>query len=350
MPLGSAPLVGLDVGTSALRAARVNQTRSGYSLAAFAQAPLPDGAVVDGQVQDRDAVSSAISALWKKGKLGSDRVVVGLANHRVVVRPIELPFLEERELRESIKYQVADHIPMSVDEAEFDFQILGDHTDEDGEHRMSVLLIAAATDVVESLVQTVESAGLDVAAVDLSAFAIARAVSPVARGEIGATGAQAIVDVGAGITEIVIHAGEEPRFVRISLIGGDSITRALARELDMELAAAEALKFDLKGGVSVPEAYEIVAREVDVLVEEISGSLDYYSTREGALEVSSVLLTGGGALSQGLLQKLELGLKTEVKMARPLEGVKSKLSDDRRASIEPLIGTAMGLSMWRGDR
>ena len=350
MAIGSAPLVGLDVGTSALRAARVSSSRGGSHLAAFAQIPLPEGAVVDGQIQDSEVVSEAISRLFKRSKLGSDKVVIGLANHRVVVRQVVLPYLEEKELRASIRFQAEDHVPMPADEAEFDFDILSEFTDDDGDRKMNVLLVAAATEMVEGFVDTVQAAGLDVAGVDLSPFAVARAVSPQARGEAGAAGAQAIVDVGAGVTDIVIHVGGEPRFVRILLIGGDGITAALARELGLSLEQAEALKFDLSQGVADSDAYDIVAREVDLLVEEIRGSIDYYTTREKGEVVSSVLLTGGGSLSQGLLQKLELGLQTKVELAAPLAGVRTKLSPEHQKQIDPVAGTAMGLSMWAGSR
>lgn len=350
MAIGTTPLVGLDVGTSALRAARVSSSRGGTQLAAFAQLPLPEGAVVDGQIQDSEVVSEAISRLWKRAKLGSDKVVIGLANHRVVVRQVVLPYLEEKELRASIRFQAEDHIPMPPDEAEFDLDILSEFTGDDGDRKMNVLIVAAATEMVEGFVDTVQAAGLDVAGVDLSPFAVARAVSPEARGEVGAVGAQAIVDVGAGVTDIVIHVGGEPRFVRILLIGGDGITAALARELGLSLDQAEALKFDLSKGVADWDAYDIVAREVDLLVEEIRGTIDYYTTRENGEVVSSVLLTGGGSLSQGLMQKLELALQTKVELAAPFAGVRTKFSPEHQNQLGPVAGTAMGLSMWARSR
>jgi type IV pilus assembly protein PilM len=348
--LGSQPLVGLDVGTSAVRAARVGTSRGGSSLIKFGQIPLPEGAVVDGQIQDRDVVAETIERLWKRSKIGSDKVVIGLANHRVVVRQVELPYLTEKELRESIRFQAADHVPMPADEAEFDFEILDERTSADGERRMNVVLVAAATDMVEEFVQTIQSAGLDVVGVDLSPFAMARAVSPEARGEFGGLGAQAIVDVGAGVTDIIIHVGGEPRFVRILLVGGNSITNALSRDLNLTIDEAEALKFDLSGGVDVSAAYDIVAREVDFLVEEIRGSIDYYTTREKGEPVQSVLLTGGASLSQGLLQKLQLALGAKVQFATPLEGIKTKLPSHQKEALEPMIGTAIGLSMWENVR
>lgn len=350
MAIGSAPIVGLDVGTSAVRAAQVSSGRGGYALTAYGQIPLIPGSVVDGEIRDPGAVSEAISRLWKRSKLRSKKVVIGLANQRVVVRQVELPFLEEKELRSSIQFQVAEHIPMPVEEAELDFQVLSEYTTDEGEHMMSVLLVAAASDMVERFVDTVQTAGLEVVGVDLTPFAVARAISPAARGEEGIAGAQAIVDVGAGVTNIIVHVGGEPRFVRILLVGGDDITAALARELNVDQEEAEAIKLDLSKGVGSMDARRILSREVDSLVEEIRGSIDYYNSREEGETVATVLLTGGGSRAQGLLQKMETSLRTTVEPASPLHEFKSKLSEEQLDQIEPVLAAAMGLSMGEAAR
>jgi type IV pilus assembly protein PilM len=348
--VGPAPIVGLDVGTSAVRAAQISTGRGGLSLAAFGQFPLPPEAIVDGEIRDSGAVAEAISRLWKRSKIHSKKVVIGLANQRVVVRQVDLPYLEEKELRSSLRFQAADHIPMPVEEAELDFQILYDYTTDEGEHLMRVLLVAAATEMVERFVDTVQTAGLEVVGVDLTPFAVARAVSPSARGEVGVAGAQAIVDVGAGVTNIIVHVGGEPRFVRILLVGGEDITTALARDLQMGHDQAEALKFDLTTGSGNPEALRLLSREVDSLVEEIRGSIDYYNSREDTDHVSSVILTGGGSMVLGLVDKLEAGLRTSIELAAPLGEVKTKLKDTQIVAIQPVVAAAIGLAMGVGAR
>ena len=159
MQFGSAPVVGLDIGTSAVRAAQVSAGRSGFSLTKFGQVALPPGAVVDGEIHDPGAVTEAIVQLWKRTKPRSKKVVVGVANQRVIVRQVDLPYLEEKDFAASLKYQVADYIPMPVEDAEIDYQILADYETEEG-HIMRVLLVAAATDMIESYVDVVTEAGL----------------------------------------------------------------------------------------------------------------------------------------------------------------------------------------------
>lgn len=348
MPFGASPPVGLDIGTSAVRAAQVTTGRGGASLASFGQVPLPPGAVVDGEIREADAVSQAVSQLWKRAKIRSKRAVVGVANQRVVVRQMDLPFLEEKEFRESLRFQVADQIPMPVEDAELDFQIIDDYTTEDQQHMMRVLLVAAATDMIDSFVSAVAGAGLEPVGVDLAPFAVARAVSPAARLESGVAGAEAVIDVGAGVSNIIVHVNGEPRFVRILLIGGDDITTALSNEMDLEFDEAEAVKLDLGRGVGPPEAHRILASRVGSLVNEIRGSIDYYSSQEDAGLVSSVIVTGGGSLTSGLVPTLEEVLGISVQRAAPLSQLdvsKSGLTEEQVAHVEPVASAAIGLAL-----
>lgn len=342
-------IIGLDIGTSAVRAAQVLTGRGGsLSLVGFGQVALPPGAVGDGEVRDPGPVSEAIAQLWKRAKLRTKKAVIGVANQRVVVRTIDLPYLEEKDFRQSLKFQVADHIPMPVEDAQLDFQVIGDYTTEGGEHMMRVLLVAAATDMVEGFVAAAAAGGVETIAVDLTPFAVARAVSPAARREVGMAGSEAVVDVGAGVTNIVVHHNGEPRFVRILLVGGDDATSALADELGVSFDEAEALKLDLGRGVGSPETQQVLGGRVDALVDEIRGSIDYYMSQEESEPLASLILTGGGSLTPGLLERLEQAARIEVQRATPLtemEVGRSGLTQEQVAQVEPVIGAALGLAI-----
>lgn len=348
MALGGSAAVGLDIGASAVRVAQVSAGRGGSSLTSFAQVALPQGAVVDGEISDAGPVSEAIAQLWKRAKIRGKRAVVGISNQRVVVRQVDLPYLEEKEFRTSLKFQAADYIPMSVEDAQLDFIVIDDYTTDNQEHMMRVLLIAAATDMVDNFVSTASAGGVEAAGIDLTPFAIARAVSPSARGEAGVAGSEAIIDVGAATTNILIHHNGEPRFVRILLVGGDDATRALAEEMSVSFDEAEALKLDLGGGTGSESARNLLSRQVATLVDEIRGSLDYYLSQEDSEPVSSIILTGGGALTSGLTARLEQTLKTQVELGNPLSQLdvsKSGLADDQVAQIEPVAAAAVGLAL-----
>lgn len=348
MALGGPPLIGLDIGTSAIRAAQVSVGRGAPSLISFGQVALPSGVVVDGEIRDQGAVSEAISQLVKRTKIKGRRVVLGVANQRVVVRQVDLPYLEEKEFRSSLQFQVADHIPMPVDAAELDYMMLGEFMTESNERMMRVLLVAAATDMVESFVGTAAAAGLEPAGVDLTPFAVARAVSPAARSEVGAAGSEAVIDVGAGVTSIFVHNNGEPRFVRILLVGGDDATNALSSSLGVSFDEAEAVKLDLGRGVGTPEAQRVLQARVASLVEEIRGSLDYYVTQEDSEPVASILMTGGGSLTPGLVASVEQTVRVQVRRATPLSQMnfsRSGLTQEQVTQVEPVASAAVGLAM-----
>jgi type IV pilus assembly protein PilM len=342
------PLIGLDIGTSAVRAAQVAGGRKGAALQAFGQVALPPGAVIDGEVRDTAAVSEAISQLFKRAGLKSKKAVLGVANQRVVVRQVDLPYLEEKEFRASLRFQAADHIPMSVEDAELDFQLIEDYTNPAGDRMMRVLLVAAATDMVASFVESAAAAGIEPVGVDLTPFAVTRAVSPAARKEVGVAGAEAVVDVGAGVTNIVIHHNGEPRFVRILLVGGEDATEALASELGVSADEAEAAKLDLGRGVGTPEAQKVLATRVDSLVQEIQGSLDYYLSQEDSEPIASLIMTGGGSLTPGLIARLEDAARLQVRRGSPLSQLdvsKSGLTPEQVAQVDPVAAAAIGLAM-----
>ena len=348
MALGSSGLVGLDIGTSAVRAAQVAGGRGGPSLISFGQVPLPVGAVTDGEIQDPGPISEAIAQLWKRVKIRSKKAVVGIANQRVVVRQVELPFQEEKEFRESIRFQVADFIPMSTEAAEIDFQILEDYVIEEGNHMMRVLLVAAATDMVERFIATTAAGGIEPVGVDLAAFAAARAVSASARGDSGTAGAEAVVDVGAGVTNILVHDNGEPRFVRILLTGGDHATSALAEKLGVSPEEAEAVKLDLGRDVGTDKGKQVLGGKVDELVDEIRNSLEYYLSQADSQPFSSLVLTGGGSLAPGISEGLEQAMHVSIARGAPLAGInisKSGLTEEQVDQVEPVAAVAVGLAM-----
>jgi type IV pilus assembly protein PilM len=347
-PLRAATTIGLDIGASAVRLAQVGPGRHEPSLLSFGQIALPPGAVVDGEIHDAGAVSEAIAQLWKRTKIKTKSAVVGVANQGVVVRQLDLPYLEEKELRSSLAFQVADQIPMAVEDAELDYFVVGEYTTEDQQRMMRILLVAAATDMVEGFVSAVRASGVEPAAVDLTPFAIARAVSPAARGESGAAGSEVVVDVGAGVTNILVHQNGEPHFVRILLVGGDDPTEAIMQELGVPQETAEAMKLDLGRGVGSPDARRILDRRVGNLVEEIRGSLDYYSSQETGAPVASVLLTGGGSLTAGLAERLEKTLRLAVRRGSPLSQIdvsRSGLTSEQVQQVNPVAAAVVGLAL-----
>lgn len=161
------------------------------------------------------------------------------------------------------------------------------------------------------------------------------------------------MDIGGEVTNIVVHHNGEPRFVRILVIGADDATHALEQAMGWSFEDAEAAKFDLAGGFGSEDARRVVAGPVTRLVQEIRGSIDYYLSQEDSEPVSSVLVTGGGSLTPGLLDELEQALEQSVEVAAPLAEVdvtRSGLTDEQVAQVEPVAAAAVGLALGRDGR
>lgn len=345
------PVVGLDIGTSGVRAAQLRTGRAGTTLERFGQVGLPPGAVRDGEVVDPGAVAAAVRQLWAQAGFSTRQVVVGVANQKVVVRQVELPWLPPAELRGSLAFSVQDVIPMPVDSAVLDFHLLEEFTNASGARMVRLLLIAAARDMIGSALQAVELAGLQVRTVDLTSFAVLRSLVHGGSG-LGTTGAEALVDIGASVTNIVVHEGGVPRFVRILLMGGADVTDAVAERLGVPLDEAEQVKRQTGLPLVAEQAEDPAAGAIAItggaFVEEVRGSLDYYSAQPGSPRLSRVVLSGGGSRLPGLVERLTLSTRLPVDAARPLEGLRTGrtgLSPAQLAHVEALTTVPVGLAM-----
>src|SRR3954465_7151401 len=310
--------IGLDIGTSVVRAVELSYGRSGTTLERFGQLVLPPGAVLDGQVVDEDAVAASLRKLWQATDLSHKQVVLGVANQRVIVRQLELPWLPKAELRSSLGFQVQDLLPLPVDQTVLDFFPLEEITEASGNRLLKGLLVAAARETVLANVRAAEQAGLRVEGVDLTPFAVLRALGRQTGAEVET---EALIDIGARMTNIVIHGGGVPRFVRILLIGGQDVTDAVAEQLGVPLAQAEVLK-QQAGRVGVEEGLEdvvaSVSRTAQDFVTEVRGSLDSYAASTPNAPVERLVVPGGGSRLEGILDRLAAATRITVTAGDPM--------------------------------
>ncbi len=352
-PVARRSSVGLDIGTSGVRAAELSLGKGPATLERFGQVALPQGAVRDGEVVDPDTVAAAIRQLWASAKFGSKKVVVGVANQRVIVRQVDLPWLPLPELRKSLSFQVQDFIPMPVEQAILDFHPVEEFVSDTGQRMLRVLLVAAARDMVLSLLSVVGKAGLVATQVDLTSFAVLRSLSD-GPGLALSGEAEALIDIGAKVTNIVVHQNGVPRFVRVLLMGGESVTDAVAERLGVPFDQAEAVKQSLgmATGPGAPLGDHPAARVIETtgsaLVDELRGSLDYYLAQPMVAPVRRVVLSGGGARLGGLAQRLATATRLPVEHASPMSRMqigRTGLSPEQLSYVEPLVAVPVGLAM-----
>ena len=364
----AASVVGLDVGSDHVRAAHLKPSSSGFTLAGYGRVNIPLGAVVEGEIVDVDAVSSAIKELWKRAGIKSKEVAIGVSNQKVVVRLIDLPFMERSELEGAIQYQAQDYIPIPVEDAILDFQILGDYMTPADEHMMEVLLVAAQRDMINAAVGAVEGAGLKLSQIDVTAFALVRGlfgpVASVLPDEADANEAVGVIHISSGITNIAVVEKGVPRFTRVSSLAGNQFTQSIANVLNITFDEAEELKIrvglpsieadstssSIIGGDPqvVAAAQQALEREANKFIAEVRRSLDYYLTQTTQVRtIRRIYMTGSGSQLTNLASYLEKGLQAQVILADPLSRVHAANSAIEQAVAADRMGctAAIGLAM-----
>ena len=394
--------IGVDVGSTAVRVAEVAAGDIPVIVRA-AQVPLRPGVVEAGEVRQPEAVAEALRELWSKSGVKSKQVHLGVGNQRVVVREVALPWLPEKELRDTLGFQVQEFIPMPAEDAVLDFDPLGE-MDQGGRRMVRILLVAAHKPMVNALVQAALAAKLDPQGVDLSPFAVTRAVGTGDSGlDLDSSGDEAIVDIGAQVTSICVHDRGVTRFVRILPSGGRDITLALASDLGVDEAAAERLKrgetpetptqdgpqdapmdaadrptadrppigppppadslpVDGPPADTLPdeaprgapavlpgptEVRQLALTRAGSFVDEVRSSLEFYTAQMPNAQISRVLVVGGGSRLDGLLELLEERLPVPVDRGRLFERAKSEieLSAEASAEAEAVLSVAVGLAI-----
>ena len=347
-------VVGLDIGTHAVRAAEVSFGRGLPTLERFGQVSLPFGAVVGGEVVDATTVSAALRRLWKEAGFTSKKVVVGVANQRVVARTADLPAMPEAELRSALQYQVQELIPIPMAEAVTDYQVIERNAGESGDETLRLLVVAAHKDMLRSLLGALDGAGLSASRIDMVPFALIRSLH-VPGFDLGDEGgrpvAEAIVGVGAGVTNVVVHEAGIPRFVRTLNTGGNAVVDQLAGELGVDLDTAEHLKRradTMSGHPGEAQAGKVVAASVAGLLEEIRGSLDFHLAQTDAAPLSRIVLTGGGSQIANLAPRLAALMGVPVVAGEPLRSVelgKTGIAPEVLHASQHLLAVPFGLAL-----
>jgi type IV pilus assembly protein PilM len=334
-------LVGLDIGSTSIRAVEATIAKDRPVVDNFGQVFLPSGCVVGGVIKDARAVTAALRQLWMSHTFNTRDVVLAVTHQQVVVREVEIAKLPAKDMRKALPYLVRDVLPLPVDEALLDFYPLDNAESGDTVHG---LLIGAPKEPVIDTVRAVEAAGLHVSHVDLACFAALRASAHLA----GDT--EALLDIGANGTNIIVHTDGTPKIVRSIPRGGAEITAFLATRLGINNAEAETVKCRIGlRSEGNEESAEIVAEAIRPLITEIRSSFTYLASSHPGERVRRLALVGGAALLPGLPERLtdELGIPAFLsdplqRVVDPRQGGRHDVLGRFRSSAAVSIGLTLG--------
>ena len=352
--LAKQTVVGLKIGASQIAAARV-QNNGSPQLLQVARESLQDGIVVGGELRDFESLAEQLKEFFAKHKLPRKGVRLGIANNRIGVRTFEISGIDDpRQLANAIRFRAQETLPIPLEEAVLDWQVLSESIDpESGQLVRRVLLVVAYRELVDRYVDACKRAGIKLAGIDLEAFAMLRALTePVPADAPPSTGAQVVVNVGHDRSTFAVSDGRVCEFTRVLGWGGSALSVAVARQLDCTPSEAEPVKHALSlvaeteppEGVAVETmgvAREAVRRELQAFARELVSSLRFYQNQPGSLGIGELVVTGGTAHLPGFAEELERLIGVPVKVGDPLVRVKlpKKLKmPDRVGSLAVAIG------------
>jgi type IV pilus assembly protein PilM len=346
----SKEVVGVDIGTHSIKVVELKWSGKSIQLQSFGIAPIPSQSIVDGAILDKGAIVDSLQGLLREHKIRRKQAAMGLSGHSVIVKKISLPEMSEVELEESIHWEAEQYIPFDIDDVNLDFQIIEGGSTEEG--KMDVLLVAAKKDKIDDYTDLLIQAGLQPVVVDLDAFALQNSWEinyDVVPGQ-----NVALVNIGAGFTNIAVLRNGMTSFTRDITIGGNHYTDAIQKEFGVSAGHAERIKTGQEGAAD-PEA---VRRVMDLVSEniavEIQRSFDFFRATTTDQGIHQILLSGGSARVRQLEGFLGQRLRTEVRVNDPFQNIKinpRKFDPEYLKEHGPAAAVAVGLALRKaGDR
>lgn len=343
-------ILGVDISSTSVKVLALGLSGGGYKVEAFAIEPLQNGAIVENNIQDPTVIGEAVSRALSEAKAGKRAAAVAVSGAAVITKTIEMDAsLSEDEMETQISVEADQYIPYAMDEVAIDFEVQG--FNEKNPKRVEVLLAACRRDNVEMREEALRLAGIKTRIVDVEAFAMARATeliekqfklpedNPVL----------AVVDIGATKTTLNIVVNGNTVYTREQLFGGRQLTDEIQRRYSMTADEAESARHQGK----LPDDYEIevLGPFRDVLVQQVSRSLQLFYSSTQFNEVAGIALAGGAASIPGMAKMIEQKLGIPTRMANPFAGMSlsGKVDGEKLASEAPMLMIACGLAMRSFD-
>lgn len=338
-------LVGLDIGSSSVKAVELHNKRGQFELVSLGCENLPTDTIVDGQIMELNSVSDVVSSIFRDHQIKSDRVVAGVSGHSVIVKNIMVPQMSEEELEESIDWHAEEHIPFDIADVSLDYQITGRTHD-----ALQVLMAACKRDKIANIKQAIQLAGKQPAIIDVDAFALQNCYEvnyQPAPGEV-----VALLNIGASTMNINILNGTKSVFTRDVSVGGNQYTGLLQKELGLPFEQAESAKrgLPLPDGTEERDIQPILETVSDILALEISKTMDFYraTAEEGEAAVQKILVSGGGSKLTGLIEYLAQRFEIPVEVFDPFRQIRvdaRRFDPDYMREVVPEMAIAVGLAL-----
>jgi len=344
-------LVGLDIGSSAVKAIELKPAGKGYKVTAFGSEPVPPDSIVDGAIIDAVSVADSIRRLFESCNIKTQEVAASLSGNAVIVKKITLPMMTEAELSESIYWEAEQYIPFDIQDVNLDYQILDRGDPAAGRNNLEVLLVAAKKEKIADYTGVIAQAGRTAVVVDVDAFALQNAYEVNYGIEPGAV--TVLLNAGASATNINILQGDQSIFTRDISVGGNAYTEALQRELSLPYETADLLKRgQAADGVSYDDARPVLRAVTENVMLEIQKTFDFFKTTASSDRIDRIVLSGGASRAEGFSEALAERFSAPVEPFDPFKKIAfdaNKFKVDAPADMAPTVAVAVGLALRRAS-
>jgi len=343
-------VVGLDIGSSAVKAVELKASGKGYRVAAIASEPVPPDSIVDGAIIDGGAVAEAIRKLFARKGFKTKEVAASLSGNAVIVKKISLPVMTSQELADSIYWEAEQYIPFDIQDVSLDYQVLDSGTGADGKGTMEVLLVAAKKEKIADYTSVITQAGRQAVVVDVDAFALQNAYE--ANYGPGPS-VVVLLNAGASATNVNIVSNGQSLFTRDLSLGGNTYTEAVQRELNLPFEAAEAAKKGLPvEGHAFDDVRPVLHAVTENLLLEIQKTFDFYKATAASDQIDRIVLSGGASAVDGFADALADRFGVDVEHFDPFRQVAfEKPPAENIAELAATAAVAVGLALRKaGDR
>lgn len=349
MLFGQKKILAIDIGTSSVKLAELDSSRKGWMLRKFGVVTLNPGWVKDGEILEPQSVAATIKTLVQSVKSKRKNVATGIFGNGVIVKRISMAPIEENLISEAIKWEAEQYIPFDVNEAAIDHHVIR-HEDRASGENLDIILIGAKQEFVFRFIESLESADLKCTILDVSGFALANCFEA-NYGKV--PGLTALLNIGAGVTNLVIVENGDVIFSRDSIVGGQTYTNELHKSMGVSIPEAESLKISASMGQEVPpEVNTILASTTEQVVDEIRNAFEFFIATGGGGRVNKIYVTGGSIFIPNLINEISNAVGVPFEVLNPFKEVtfdEKTLTADYVQQIQSICPVALGLAM-RGMR
>ncbi|HEY2932657.1 MAG TPA: type IV pilus assembly protein PilM [Acidobacteriota bacterium] len=345
----SKQLVGLDIGSSVVKAVELREMKSGeYELSTLGMERLPSDAIVDGAIISKIPVADAINKIFKEKKIKGRKVATSLSGHSVIVKKVTVPLQTPEELDESIQWEAEQYIPFDISDVHMDYHILNENP---AAGNMDIILVAVKKEKVMDQTGVISMAGKIPVVIDVDAFALQNAYE--VNYKPGPDDVVALLNVGASTMTLNIVRGSEFVFTRDITIGGNHYLDFFQKEMHVMEEDAERLKRgDFRDDEERTQAEKILRTVSEILALEIQKTVDYFKATSSTFEIKKLYLSGGGCHIPGLKEHFEDKLQIPVELFDAFRAIKQLpdgLTRNYLETIAPDMAVAVGLALRSGS-